>query len=120
MAQKDTDRISHDISEAPVNTFRETKLAHIVDELDEESQGKGYTEVVRTGVFVTKITVWEDDQKLKKRTETLFARTGPFVSQIVKNFYSTDGLSIASSVTATFTRDGNNFMQNADIQIARP
>ena len=118
MSQKNSRRVSHDI-DTKQNVFRDDHLRQIIDDLSEEDTGKGYNEVQRTGVFVDKIIVWEDDQKLKKRTETTFSRTGAFIDEIVKEFYSEDGSAVISTITATVSRAGNKQVTYVDVVTAR-
>ena len=113
-------RIEHDLDNLP-NTFRERDLKQILNDLGEEDSGLGYNEVIRTGVFTTKIIVWETDEKLKKRSEVNISRTGAFVDTITKDFYDEEtGTSIVATVTATVTRTGNNFVAYVDTTVNRP
>lgn len=107
MAQQNTERISHTLEKAP-NVFRDDQLEQVINDITEEETGKGFSEVVRTGVFVDKIIVWQDLSKTKKRTETTFNRTGVFVDQIVKEFFDEEtGLVKIATTTANITRIGS-------------
>lgn len=118
MGQTNSERVSHAIEALP-NTFRDDQLRQILDDLNEEDAGTGYNEVTRTGVFVDKIIVWKDSSKAQKRTETTFSRTGAFVDQIVKEFFSEDGASVVSAITAVITRSGNKQVVYVDVTVAR-
>lgn len=114
MGQRNSNRVSHEIESLP-NSFRGDRLKQILDDLNEEDTGAGFSEVIRTGAFVTKITVWDrpnnnptNDPAAIKRTEATFTRVGAFVSQIVKNTYSQDGLTVIATTTADVTRSGSN------------
>lgn len=119
MGQNNSNRISHLIEALP-NTFRDDQLEQILNDLNEEDSGKGYSEVIRTGAFVTSIIAWSDVSKTKKRTEATFTRTGPFVSSITKVTYSEDGTSIVSTISGTVTRTGNNEVAYVDVALTRP
>lgn len=117
MGQKDTDLISHDNDEAPT-TLRSARLDQIINEMDEEEAGQGYSVVTRTGVFTDKITVYSDPTMTRKRTETLFTRSGPFLTSVVKKYFDDDtGTVQVSSVTVGITRNANN--QVADVTVTR-
>jgi len=114
MGQNNSERLSHELESLP-NTFRDDTIKQILDDLNEEDTGKGFSEVVRTGAFVTKITVWKTSSKLIKRSETIFTRTGPFMSTIVKSIYKEDGSGVISTITATFTRDVQKKVTDVDV-----
>lgn len=118
MGQNNTERLSHELESLP-NTFRDDDVKQILNDLNEEDSGKGFSEVVRTGVFVNKITVWATSSKLIKRTETIFTRTGPFVNTIVKSIYKEDGSAVISTITATVTRDVQNKVTDVNVVTAR-
>lgn len=119
MGQKNTRRTSHTLEDLP-NSFRDDQLRQIIDDLDEENSGLGYSEIIKTGAFVSKITVWNAPSKDFKRTEALFTRTGPFVNSITKNIYEEDGSGIIAVTTATITRNGNNTVAFVNVVNTRP
>lgn len=126
MGQNNTERISHKVEDLP-NTFRSDELKEGINDLDEEIMGLGFSEVIRTGAFVSKITVWDrptnnptPDPAAIKRSESIFNRTGPFVDSIVKTTYKADGVTPASVVTSTITRDGSNRTVFVDTGNVRP
>jgi len=114
LGQNNSRRISHTLENLP-NTYRDDQVRQILDDLDEENSGLGYSEVIRVGAFVSKITVWDSNAMNFKKTEAIFNRTGPFINSIVKNVYSVDGSSIISTVTASVTRTGNNSVAFVDV-----
>jgi len=119
MGQTNTERISHLRTILP-NTFRHEDLFRILNEMDFEEQGAGFSEVIRSGVFTTKITLWASPAKTKKLTETVFNRTGVFVSSIVKQFFDDEtGSVVEATVTATFNRTGP-FVTGVSVDITRP
>lgn len=116
MGQNNSRRISHTL-EAPLrpNVFRDDQLRQIINDLSEEDSGVGFSEIIRSGAFVTKITIWDrptnnptPDVDAIKRTETVFNRTGAFIDTIVKTVFSEDGVAAVATTTATVTRDGSN------------
>ena len=123
---KDTDSIQHVLTDNPLfpNSFRDSELFRIINDLDEENMGWGWSEVERTppSPFVDKITTYDDDPGSggKKRTETIFTRTGAFVSQITKNVYDQDGTTIKAVITADVTRTGNSQVNIVNVQVTRP
>lgn len=128
MGQQNTDAIQHLINEFP-NSFRDEELFQIINDIDEEIMGRGFSQVVRTppSPFVDKITTWNEDPdsppanpNAKKRTETIFTRAGAFVTQITKNVYSEDGSSIVAVITGDITRTGNNQTNVVNVNIVRP
>lgn len=119
MGQQNTDAIQHLVDEF-INTFRNQELAVIINDIDEEASGKGYSEILRTGPFTDSIIVWDSPSKNFKRTETVFNRTGVFITSVVRSFYSEDGSSVVATVTATITRTGNNFVNTVNVTVTRP
>lgn len=102
-------------------TFRDDQLYQVVNDLGEEDSGKGYSQITRTGAFVTTITVWETSAMLKKRTLSTITRTGPFVSSVVKQTYAEDdGVAVISTITATLTRALNNTVTFVNVAVTRP
>ncbi len=120
MGNKNSERVSHKVEEVP-NLFRDDTLKQILNDLGEEDSGSGFSEMIKTGVFTNKIIVWTDNSKTKKRTETTITRLGVFVTSIVKEvFDEAEGVTKMSTSTATFTRDGQNFVIDATVQNTRP
>jgi len=119
MGNTNSTRVSHDIGSEP-NLFRGDRLKQIIDDLGEEDSGSGFSELIKTGVFTNTIIVWTDSGKTQKRTETTFTRIGVFMSSIVKQIYDVDGVSVIATSTATFTRDGQNFVVDATVLNTRP
>ena len=132
MGQKNTDSIQHLVGEAP-NAFRDEELFEIINDIDEERTGKGFTQIIRpvlpAAQFITNIITWNEDPdsppsnpNARKRVETIFTRPGglPFVSQIVTNIYDKTGLVIKAIITATVTRTGGNFINSETVTIVRP
>ena len=119
MGQQNTDTLEHLLDEF-VNSFRDGELAQVINDLDEEGTGRGFSEISRTGPFTNNITVWDSAAKNKKRTETDFIRSGAFITDVVKVTYDEDtGTVIMSTLTATITRTGNNFVNTVDVQVTR-
>ena len=120
MGQTNSKRVSHKVSTAP-NLFRDDHLKQILNDLGEEDSGAGFSEILKTGVFTNKIIVWTDSGKTQKRTETTFTRTGVFMTTIVKEvFDEVDGTIVMATSTATFGRDGQNFVISATVGNTRP
>ena len=118
MGQTNTERVTHDLTKLPSH-LRSFHVSQILDDLAEEDSGAGYSEVLRTGIFVTQIIVWDSSSKIKKRSETVFNRTGVFVDDIVKTIYSEDGASTVSTVTATFSRNANKTVNYVEVVTVR-
>lgn len=119
MGQINTERVSHTLTNLP-NTFRDDQLQKIIDDLNEEESGWGFSEVIYSGVFVQTINVWTSLAKTKKRTSTVFTYTGAFVTGIVKTFYDEEtGLVAVSTISATITYDGNKKVVSSDVQTLR-
>lgn len=123
MGQTNSKRVSHTLEELP-NTFRDDTLKRILNDIDEEMAGKGYSEVeyLVATPFVTKITTWETAAKLKKRTEVNFTYSPlPFVSQIVKDYYDDEtGTTIISTITADVVYNPNKTVDTITSTITRP
>jgi hypothetical protein len=84
------------------------------------SSGKGYTQIVRTGAFITKITVWEDDSMTKKRMETTISRTvPPDVDSMQTKYYSEDGSTVVATVDTDITRTGDKKVAYIDTSVTR-
>lgn len=120
MGQTNSKRVSHNPNEK-LNLFRDDQLKQIINDLGEEDSGLGFSEIIKSGVFTTKIIVWEDLTKTKKRTETVFTRVGPFLSSIVKEIFDEEeGLIKIATSSASFTRDGQNLVLDATVTNTRP
>lgn len=124
MGQDNSRRISHDIDNKP-NTFRDDQLRQIIDDIDEEISGKGYNEVLRSGVFVSEIKIWSEptnnpspNPNAKLRTHEVFTRTGVFVTSSVKGYYDESEVLVATATT-TYVRAVNNQIVSTNTIIAR-
>jgi hypothetical protein len=121
MGANDTSRIDHDLANLP-NTFRSFVLEGILDDIDEESSGKGFTEITYVGSspFVDKITTWNSPAKTLKRFEvTISYSPAPFVSQVQKKIYGDDGLLVATT-TSNVTYNTNKSTKDITITNTRP
>jgi hypothetical protein len=119
VAQGNSERISHKLDDLP-NTFRDDQLNQIVNDLNEEDTGKGFSEVLYSGVFVQSIITWDGVAKTKKRTQTDFTYVGPFVTSITKNtFDEATGLTVVSSINATINYDAQKKVTDANITLTR-
>lgn len=107
MGANNSRRISHDVDNKQ-NLYRDDQMRQILDDLDEETSGKGYSEIIRTGPFVSKIILWADTTQDRKRYVLTFTRNGAFVSSVLKEIYSEDGTYIISTLTINITRDTAN------------
>ena len=120
MGKTNTSRVEHNLGNQP-NAFRDDDLKQIINDLGEEDTGLGFSEVLKVpGPFVSSLITWVDSGKTQKRAETTFNRTGAFVSSIVKEIYSEDGLSVVATITTILTRDGNNQVVDTDVTVTRP
>ena len=108
MAQGNSKRISHDLEEEN-NTFRQDDLQNILTDVDQDLNDIGFQEVTRDGNnFVTNIIIWTDSGKTKKLLEFDYVRTSPpFLDSFTKKVYAKDGVTVASTVTQTATRNAN-------------
>lgn len=119
MGQQNTDALEHLLDEF-VNSFRDGELAQVINDLDEESTGQGYSEVLRTGPFTDTIITWNSAAKTKKRAETDFIRSAAFITDVVKVIYDEElGTTVMATIAATITRTGNNFVNTVDVQVTR-
>lgn len=123
MGQTNSRRVSHLLSDLP-NTFRDQDLLQIINDIDEEESGKGFSEVIYVvgKPFVSQIITYKDNTKTQKRSIIDFTYSPlPFVSQIVKQWYDEDDDSIVvSSITANVTYNTNKSVQSVDLSITRP
>lgn len=114
---KNTIRIRHT---TVGNLFRKDNLFDVLNDLAEEDAGKGFSEVIKTGVFVTKIDVYNDANKTLLRTSTDINRTGVFTSNISKKIYADDGTTLVATLNANINRDaGNNTVISIDTTVVR-
>jgi len=118
MGQTNTERISHNLATVPV-WGRADDAQQLLNDLFEEDSGKGYSQVIRTGPFVTTINVWTSPGMTQLRTAATISRTGAFVSNIVKFFYNDEGVQV-STITATVTRAGDNSVSFVNVAVTRP
>jgi len=123
MGQTNTRRVSHNIIQN-LNTYRDVDLNQILNDIDEEESGRGYSEVeyVLGKPFVSTITTYVDQTKQQKRSVIDFTYSPiPFVSQIVKQWYDEDDDSIVvSSMTATVSYNANKSVQSVNLVVSRP
>lgn len=123
MGQTNSRRVSHTLEHLP-NTFRDDQLQQIIDDLNEEETGRGYSEVeyLASTPFVTRITTYQDNTKTKKRTQVDFTYTPvPFVSNIVKQIFDQDDDSITvATISATVNYNANKTVNFVDVVTSRP
>lgn len=123
MGQTNSRRVSHNISVEP-NTYRDVDLSQILNDIDEEESGRGFSEIeyLPGKPFVSRITTYVDQTKQKKRAVVNFTYSPqPFVSQIVREWYDQDDDSlIISSVTATVNYNANKSVQSINLVVTRP
>ena len=111
--QKDTQRIRHDVEDAP-NLFRLGDLYSILNHLDEEDSGQGYSEVTYDGVFVDYIETYADAGKTILRSKTEVTYTGGvFVSQIIKRYY--ENAVEVTRLTADITYNANKTVDEVTV-----
>lgn len=123
MPQENTGRVQHLIDERP-NSFRDDELDQIINDLDEDLNSVGFTQVIRS-TFIDKIILWDDNPSsnpnAKKRMETTYNRvTSPFVSSIVREVYNQEGSAVVATVTYTYTRTGDNKISSQQVTVTRP
>jgi len=100
--------------------FRKDDLYNILNDLAEEDAGKGFSEVIKTGVFVTRIDVYSDVTKTLLRTSTDINRVGVYTSNIQKRIYADDGVTLVATLNADINRDGgNNTVISIDATVIR-
>lgn len=123
MGQTNSNKVSHKLSNLP-NTFRDDQLNQILNDIDEEESGKGFSEVsyVSGKPFVSQIVTWKTPAKIQKRYQIDFTYTPlPFVSQIVKQVFDQDDDSITvSTLTADVVYNANKSVKSVDVTITRP
>lgn len=115
MGNTNSKRVSQDL-ERENNTFRQDDLQTILTDIDQDINNLGYEEVTRdVNNFVTNIVIWTDNGKTKKLLEFDYVRdTFPFISSIVKKIYLEDGVTVASTVTYTATRNANKTINHVN------
>ena len=121
MGQNNSRRISHDV-DTQQNVFRDDQLRQILDDLGEEDTGKGFSETVYSGVFISQIITWDGPLKDKKRSQIDFTyQVGtPFIETIVKTIYDEETGAIAvATITATITYNANKTVNTANVVTAR-
>jgi len=123
VGQTNSRRVSHNISVEP-NTFRDVDLSQILNDIDEEESGKGYSELeyLPGKPFVSRIITYVDQTKQKKRSVVDFTYSPqPFVSLIVRSWYDQDDDSlVVSTITATVNYNANKSVQSINIVTTRP
>ena len=126
MGQNNSRRVSHDIDRSP-NIFRDDQLRRIIDDINEEMTGKGYTELFYTGGFVSEVKVWSEptnnpspNPNALLRKHEVYTRTNNFVSSISTDYYGEDGVTIVANVLESFVRAANKQVLSIDTVITRP
>ena len=121
MGKPDSSRIQHDLEDMP-NTFRNDDLEQIINDLNEEDAGKGFSEAFYVGAtpFIDKIINWDAPAKNKKRSEVQFGyNPSPFIETIVKTIFDEDGTAVISTISATITYNANKTVETDDVTTAR-
>lgn len=123
MGQQNTQRISHTLENLP-NTFRDDQLRQIIDDMNEEETGRGYSEAsyLSGTPFVSQIITYKDNTKAQKRTQIDFTYSPlPFVTNIVKQIFDNDDDSITvATISATVSYNANKTVQSVDVTTSRP
>jgi len=120
MPQTNSKRVSQDL-EGENNSFRNDELQSILTDINQQMDDIGFEEITRNGnLQVTNITIWTDSGKTLKLLEIDVARTSPpFVSSVTKKVYLKDGVTVASTVTTTVTRNANKTINTVDTSNVR-
>ena len=123
MGQDNSNKISHKLEDMP-NTFRDDQLQQILNDINEEEVGLGFSEVsyVAATPFVAQILTWQDNNKLQKRSVVNFTYSPlPFVTLIVKQIFDDydDSITVAT-LTATVNYNTNKTVKSVDIVTSRP
>lgn len=122
MAQKNTERIEHELETLP-NTFRKPRLEDILNDIDEESTGKGFSETTYVGgntPFIQKIETYKTSSKQILRSEVRFTYSPlPFVSQIEKDIMNEEGTAVVVRITAAFTYNTNKTLKDVEVTQVR-
>ena len=123
MGQSNSTKISHKVEDLP-NTFRGDDLQQILNDIDEEEAGKGFSEAGYVGAtpFVSLIITYKDNTKTQKRSRVDFTYSPlPFVTGIVKVFYDEDDDSIVrATMSATVVYNANKSVKSVDVITTRP
>lgn len=123
MGQTNTKRVSHTLEGLP-NTFRDDQLQQIIDDIDEEETGRGFSDVFYVGAtpFVSQIITYKDNTKTQKRSRVDFSYSPlPFIATIVKQFFDNDDDSITiSTITATISYNANKTVKSVEVLTSRP
>lgn len=122
MGQSNSNRVSHNLESLP-NTFRDDQLHQILNDIDEELTGMGFSELVYSGVFISGINVYTDATKVKKRTDVVFTYEGvtPFLQVVTRRVYDEDtGLTVVATSTATITYNPNRTVKDVTVVDTRP
>jgi hypothetical protein len=118
--QSDSQRIAHDVEKLP-STARLPNVYQQLNDLEEENSGAGYTDVTYTGPFVTGMTTWESVAKALKRSDVVFAYSGPFVTTIVKRYFDeATGTAVVSTATSTISYTANKQVDKVTTVTTRP
>jgi len=121
MAQKNTNRISHDV-DAEQNVFRDDQLERIINDLAEEDTGKGFSETSYVGStpFIDNITTYDSALKNYVRSVVDFTYSPlPFIEQIVKTIYNKDGTNVVATITAVVTYNTNKTIKDVNVVTSR-
>ncbi len=123
MGQTNTKRISHTLENLP-NTFRDDQLRQILDDMNEEETGRGFSEAsyIASTPFVQQIITYKDNTKTQKRTQIDFTYAPlPFVSTVVKQIFDQDDDSITvATISATVNYNANKTVRDVDVTTTRP
>ena len=118
MGNPDSRSTQHKNIETP---FRKDNVFQIINDMAEEISATGFTEIIKSGVFVDKITNWKTSSKLIKRAEIVVNRSGPFVTSVVREIFDEElGTIKKATTTLTLTRDSNNLVIDSTSVTTRP
>jgi len=123
MGQDNSTKVSHKLEDLP-NTFRDDQLQQILNDIDEEESGRGFSEVsfLAATPFVSQIITYKDNTKTHKRSQVDFTYTPlPFVSGIVKQVFDDydDSITVAT-ITAMVVYNANKTVKSVDVVTSRP
>lgn len=123
MGNTNTKRVSHTLENLP-NTFRSDDLRQILDDMDEEESGRGFSEVTYVGgtPFVSQIITYKDNTKTQKRSQVDFTYSPqPFVGTIAKQIFDNDDDSITvATISAIILYNANKSVRSVDVITTRP
>lgn len=116
MGQNNDKRTSRKPGALPDYSRDDTVKASL-DALFDEDMGVGYSQITYTsGVFVSKIETWSDITKVLKKTEINVTYSPiPFVTQIIKDYYGDDGVTVNLKLTAIVSYNANKTVNNIDV-----